>query len=351
MFETSGFEGFWGNAAVVAALRQMCESGRIPQTILLAGPEGVGKATLARKFAANLLSRSDPHAEALIEQDDLSRDANRAILAEREKWPSEKRAEDPLLFASHPDFVTFCPEGPLRQLSIQQMRLVKNRSQLRPLKGEWRVFLIDQIDRASAQSADSLLKTLEEPPPHLILLMTAQNAFDLPQTIRSRSVIFHLSPLTPEEMEAFGKKAGWKDATRRASLAPGCPGLAGTLDLAVYEKRRGVMLAMLEAASAQGGFATWVKASESLLASKSEKLDFYLQPLYALLEDLLVLHAGAGRIRNEDVRPALEKVARQVSFEWLLEAVGKADEVVSLQRRNVQKGPTLDSYVVGLRGY
>ncbi|MBI4893214.1 MAG: AAA family ATPase [Acidobacteria bacterium] len=344
------FEGFRGNAGVVSALRQMCGSGRIPQTILLAGPEGVGKATLARKFAAHLLSQSDAHAAELIERDDLSLEANRTIIAEREKWPSEKRAEDPLLFASHPDFLTFCPEGPLRQLSIQQMRLVKSRSQLRPLKGERRIFLIDQIDRASAQSADSLLKTLEEPPPHLILVMTAQNAFDLPQTIRSRSVLFHLSPLSPEEMEAFGEQAGWKDAARRAALAPGCPGLAATMDLAVYEKRRGVMLAMLEASSAQGGFAAWVKASESLLASKSEKLDFYLRPLYAVLEDLVVLHSGGGRVRNEDVRPALEKIAGRVGFEWLMEAVQKADEMVALQRRNVQKGPTLDSYVVGLRG-
>lgn len=343
------FEGFYGNAAVAAALRQMAASGRIAQTILLAGPEGVGKATLARRFAAWILGPADPHARELIEKDDLSLEHNRAVIAEREKWPSEKRAEDPLLFASHPDFVTFCPEGPLRQLSIQQMRLVKSRAQLRPLKGQWRVFLIDQIDRASAQSADSLLKTLEEPPPHLILFVTAQNAFDLPPTIRSRSVIFHLSPLTPEEMEAFGRLKGWKDAARRAALAPGCPGLATSMDLAVFEKRRSVMLALLESAAGAAGFEAWVKKSESLLASKSEKLDFYLRPLYGLLGDLVVLHGGGGRLRNDDLRPALEKLAARIDFEWLRTAVETADEIEGLQRRNVQKGPTLDSYVVRLR--
>lgn len=343
------FEGFYGNRAVTDALAHMAGSGRIPQTLLLAGPEGVGKATMVRHFAAKLLGDEDAHVRELIEQDDLSLERNRTLIAEREKWPSEKRTEDPLLFASHPDFVTFCPEGPLRQLSIHQMRMVKSRAQLRPLKGQWRVFLIDQIDRTSQQAADSLLKTLEEPPEHLILFLTAENPFDLPPTIRSRSVIFYLSPLSEDEMQKLGREKGWKDAARRAALAPGCPGVAATMDLAVFEKRRTVMLALLEAAAGSSGFGAWVKQSESFLASKSEKLELYLRPLYTLLQDLVVLHAGGGKIRNEEVRPALEKLAARVSFEWLLEAVAAADELEGLQRRNVQKGATVDNYVIRLR--
>src|SRR6202011_42526 len=90
------FPDFYGNAAVVETLEQMARTQRIPQTILLDGSEGVGKATLARRFAAALLG--DP---AKIEQDDLSLENNSACIAEREKWPSEKRNEDPLLFSTH----------------------------------------------------------------------------------------------------------------------------------------------------------------------------------------------------------------------------------------------------------
>jgi hypothetical protein len=91
-----------------------------------------------------------------------------------------------------------------------------------------------------------------------------------------------------------------------------------------------------------------------MLASKTEKLDLYLKPLYSLLEDLLVLANGseeqARRVRNADLRPALERLARQLSFEWLREATAQVDDLAGLQRRNVQKGLTLDRFVVTLRG-
>jgi DNA polymerase III subunit delta' len=338
------FDEFCGNVAVAGALTKMLDTGRIPQTILLEGAEGVGKATLARRFAAQLLGGKER-----IEQDDLSLAHNRALLADREKWPGEKRSDDPLLLSSHPDFITFAPDGPLHQLSIQQMRLLKERAQYRPLAGRWRVFLIDQIDRANLQAADSLLKTLEEPPEHLILFLTAENLYDLPPTIRSRSILFHLAPLSLAEMREFmrGRDAG--DTDRRIALAAGSPGVAATLDLAAYEKRRAVMLAMLEASAGETPFSAWVQESEAFLQSKTEKLDLSLKLLYGLLEDLLTLAAGGSEIRNVDLGQRLSAIARHVSFEWLRDAVRQADELVPLQRRNVQKGPSVDNFVVSLR--
>src|SRR5580698_5393443 len=104
-------DNFWGNTAVAQALEQMIAQRRMTQTLLFSGPEGIGKATLARRVGALLLGHGE-----LIEKDDLSLPGNMETIAAREKWPSEKRNEDPLLFASHPDFVTFPPDGPLRQI-------------------------------------------------------------------------------------------------------------------------------------------------------------------------------------------------------------------------------------------
>jgi len=340
------FENFFGNPEAVTTLAQMMERERIPQTILLSGPEGVGKATLARRFASAILG-----GERNVERDDLSLPGNMTNIADREKWPSDKRADDPLVFASHPDFLTFPPDGPLRQISIQQMRLLKERAQFKPLHGKRRVFLIDRIDRANEQAANSLLKTLEEPPDHLIIVMTAENAYDLLPTIRSRAVPLQMRRLDKEEMRQFALSRDLKDQERRLALAAGSPGMATSIDLDVYDKRRATMLTLLQVAAKLAPFARWAKLSESLNASKSEKLEFYLHILYILLEDLLILQQNAGEIRNTDIHKDLADVASATSFEWIRAAVKKVDELVELLRRNIQKGLALDSLVLDLQNH
>lgn len=322
----------------------MLEQQRIPQTLLLAGPDGIGKATLARRFAAALMGGADK-----IERDDLSLLANVTLIADREKLAAEKRSEDPLLFSSHPDFVTFPPDGPLRQISIQQMRSLKERAQFKPLRGKHRVFLIDHLDRANEQAANSLLKTLEEPPEHLILIATAENPYDLLPTIRSRAVIFQMSALQPAEMEAFVLSRQLTDTERRVALAGGSPGIAFSLDLDVYDKRRAAMLKLLQVASGVLPFGDWVKTAETLGASRSEKLDSYLKVLYVLLEDVLTVQHHAAGIRNVDIRRELDAIAARVGFEWIRRAVARVDELVEFARRNIQKSIALDALVVSLR--
>jgi DNA polymerase III subunit delta' len=343
------FDGFWGNRHIQAALEGAIERDRIPQSMLFAGIEGLGKATLARRFAARILTSGEKAAGIQIEQDDLSLPANLETIAEREKWPAEKRNEDPLFFGTHPDFLTFAPDGPLRQIGIPQMRLLREYAQFKPLGGARRVFLIDHTDRAGEQAANSLLKTLEEPPDHLILILTAENAYDLLPTIRSRAVTFNFSPLSPEDMRAFAQARGIENAEKRIALAGGSPGTAATLDIEAFQKRRGAMLSLLRTGAGVAPYAAWLPVSETLSRGKSDKLEGYLRLLYSLLRDLTILREGGTAIANFDVRADLAPLAAKVSRAWILRAVKSVDEIAALLRRNIQKTIALDGLLMQLR--
>ncbi len=182
----------------------MLAQDRLAQTLLFAGPEGVGKATLARRLGARLLPEP-----AAIERDDLSlpeqpgnrRRARKMARREAQRRPAAVRQPSRLrdLRARRAAAPDHHPAD----------ALLKERAQFLPLKGRRRIFLIDHVDRANEQAANSLLKTLEEPPEHLILIMTAENAYDLLPTIRSRAVPFHFAPLAREEMERSSRRAAW----------------------------------------------------------------------------------------------------------------------------------------------
>lgn len=229
------------------------------------------------------------------------------------------------------------------------MRLLKERAQFKPLKGEWRVFLIDQVDRAGEQAANSLLKTLEEPPDHLILIMTAENVYDLLPTIRSRSVVMNLAPLSNDDMKDFAKSRSLDNAERRIALSAGSPGLAATLDIELFQNRRASMLALLKTGAGVASFASWLPVAEAMGRSRTDKLEGYLKLLYELLRDVTLLREGVSSIRNFDARTELSAIAAKVSRAWVINAVQGVDEVAVLLRRNIQKSIALDGLLMRMR--
>lgn len=360
------FETFLGNEAIVAAVRRMLAENRLPQTLLFAGPEGAGKATLARLIAAALNCKRHGPGEACGEcpacrrilAADLSLPDYQKLLEERARTSPEKRRENPLVISTHPDFLTFPPDGPLAQISIEQVRRLKEHAQFPPSEGARRLFLIDHADRIDLPAANSLLKTLEEPPPYLTLVLTAENAFDLLPTIRSRCVPFHFAPLTVPEMDRFLKgraEIGPADRARVAAWAQGSPGRALSIDIAVYEKRRQAMLAVLEAAVG-APFGELLRHTEALARSKQDRLEVLLDMLYRLLGDIMHLSQGrspasaeAAALANEDIRAELAALAARTDFDWLERALGHTDSLERLARRNIQKQIALEAFAVELR--
>ena len=282
---------------------------------------GIG-ARAARPARTDRARRSQPAAQP------------RNLLDRARKLAAEKRNEDPLLFASHPDFVTFAPDGPLRQISIQQTRLLKERAQYLPHKGSRRVFLIDHVDRANEQAANSLLKTLEEPPAHLILIMTAENAYDLLPTIRSRAVPFHFAPLARgRDARVRAARAASDHPERRVALAAGSPGIAVSLDLEAYDKRRAAMLTLLKVAAGMAPFGAWLPVSEAIGRSKSEKLEFYFKVLYDSCATCCCCAKAAGNPQSGHPPRTRSAAPARCEFAWIRTAVARVDELVEFVRR------------------
>ena len=208
--------------------------------------------------------------------------------------------------------------------------------------------MIDHLDRANEQSANSLLKVLEEPPEHLIIIATAENLYDY----CPHSFTFVGTPndaAFDAEMLEFAAARDMPEAETRIALAEGSPGIASTLDLDVFRERRALLLAAFECGAGLKAFSSWVQESESFANRKSEKLDFYLKLAYGLLEDVLAVSQGQPAAVHRDIQQRVAALAQRVSFSWIERAVKSVDELAVMVRRNIQKVGALDAVIINLR--
>jgi DNA polymerase-3 subunit delta' len=182
-----------GHKWAVDLLNRALASGRVAHAYLLTGPPQIGKRSLALNFAQalNCLDEEKPCGQCL---------ACRKIA-----------------HGSHPDVQLI--EGEKGTLKIDQMRTLRHEAALSPLEGRWKVYIIRQMEQATAEAANCLLKTLEEPPAHVILLLTASQADALLPTIVSRCQVLNLRPLANETVQRALQEQWGVDAERARLLA------------------------------------------------------------------------------------------------------------------------------------
>jgi DNA polymerase-3 subunit delta' len=200
-----------GQRRLLARLGEKALEGDVAHAYELSGPRSIGKRTVAIRLAQTLLCTSEPHAAG----------GCGVCLACRK-----------IEHGTHPDvrmvgrLVDLEKANDRKQIAIEQIREMQQDLALRPLEGRWRVVVIDDAADLSEHAEVALLKTLEEPPPHAVLLLLTATPAALLETIRSRLVPLPLRLVSTDEIaEGLAARFG-ANARRHAAAGAGRPGLA-----------------------------------------------------------------------------------------------------------------------------
>ena len=363
----ASFNEFIGNAGAVEHLRTAIAGGRLPHSLILAGPTGAGKYTLALMLSMAVECERQPrdlwsngqslasfcgvcrNCTRITSAANLEEQVDQAVAAREELRETDKK-DTRVLIQPHPDVLIIPPDPPQLLIKLGQVRTVIQRSHSLPGEAPRKIFLFTAANFMK-EAANSLLKVLEEPPDTVHLIILAENPGELLPTIRSRCALVRLGALPVEEIEMLladrRSDVPPKQRTLIARLAQGAAGKALGFDLAAYTAARADALLLLRNAASEPDHTALFKMTETYRAGAEgqQKTSDLLRTLSLLLEDMLLLQSGTPELlRNTDLRAELERFAHALSFQWIEQASRGLDQVQSGMRRNLLRSLSLDAY-------
>jgi DNA polymerase III subunit delta' len=360
------FSSFHGNRATVTRLREMLARDRFPHGVVLAGPRGAGKFTLAQMLARAMNCLEKPLSDGLpdfcghcanctriAQADDLDARCAEAVEAREALRDTDKR-ETRLFVQTHPDVLIIPPDPPQMMIKIDQVRHVTAGIYYRPSDAREKVYIF--TDSAfMKEAANALLRVLEEPPEYATIFLLTENPGELLPTLRSRCVTVTLAPLAVEEIEQYAARSrpelNSKQRSLVARLSGGAVGRLQGFDLAAYIAARSDALGLLEAGVGAQDHTALFRITETYRAGVEgrDKTEQLIRTLYLLLEDLLFLNPQTpAMVRNIDIQPQLQALAQRVDFAWIARTSQQLGEVERGMRRNLLRSLSLDAFAVTL---
>lgn len=336
------FRQIVGHRRLVALLARAAAQDRVPPSLLLAGPNGVGKRRTALALAETLNCL-----EPILADDGSSRDACGTCGACRK-----------IERGTHPDVLVIEP-GETGSIKIEQVRDVIDRAQYRPFEGRRRVVIIDDADALVPQAQNALLKTLEEPPSASVFVLVSSLPDTLLQTVRSRCPRLRFAPLLPADVAAVlvrDHDYAQADAMAAAADADGSVGRALSAQAADATAAREVAQTLLAETARRADpqrrleSAKLLAATKGSSASERDQLAACLRVLSSLLRDLGVIASGADSrlLANADLDTELERLSSSWDADRSSRAFAAVDRALSALERNASPKIVADWLVLQL---
>ena len=249
---------------------------------------------------------------------------------------------------NHPDIHLISPLPDKRDISIDQLRELQHELSLRPYEAPRKACLIDPAERMSINAANSLLKTLEEPPGTALIILLTENAGMLLSTVRSRCQTIRFAPLSPEHVLTLLERSGMSPdaAALIAPMSGGSLQRALELDNEALTTRREAVLSRVGTLNISR-IATVFDASEELAGNRDTTLEL-LDMLLSFYRDAVHLGAGSEDIVNRSVRPAIESIAARRSFPHNLKLLERIYETRRAVQRNANPKLALDTLFMSM---
>ncbi len=304
------FSEIVGNNHIKDVLRRLLAAKRVPNALLFAGENGVGKKRFALELAKSFVCQNPKDFEAC----DSCASCRRA---EKFTYPKsdDRDGFKKVIFSEHSDIGLIVPYN--KNILVDAIRDLETEANFRPYQATARFFIVDDADKMNDSASNALLKTLEEPPAasHIFLITSRPDAL-LP-TIRSRCQILRFAPVATREIESYllkNKHLAPADAALSARLANGKLGSAMQTDLEKFRANRTAMLSVLENILIKENRAELLRVAEEMNDAKNkDEFETRLDILQNLIHDVWTLRHNAGEelLINFDIVADLRKFAEK----------------------------------------
>jgi DNA polymerase-3 subunit delta' len=322
------FKGIIGHQRQIEHLRNAMRNGRLAHAYLFLGKDGIGKKLVALNLAKAL---------------NCPRDGEEPC----GECPSCRKVDN----RHHPDVLLVEPQG--QWIRIDQIRDLQRELSHRPYEGERRVCILGDSDRMTQEAANALLRILEEPPLHTVLILLAANGNLILPTIASRCQRISFSPLPFDRMtEVIRSRLGLKrqEAHILASLTDGSLGKALQVDLdLILHVRREIIGKIIDLPS-YGAEQILGLAEE--LARWNDNLPMLLTMIHGWYRDLLTYKEGKNgtRLMNIDLSHEIQKAAPETDTPTLIHCMEVIQGALWNLDRNANRRITLEVMLLDLAG-